>query len=164
MKTLPFATALALTATPAVFADEAKYALQCTVTIPGTYPGPKELGSLKKLPKDVLEDRLKPYTFELIYEFLPDGKVAVSTNDNDGRMGGTSTMILHTSSLMYSLEAPIDPAKPYDHHYTTIDRQTGHLEGVSSFRNSFDEDFLELLLAHATQLPFLRQSFDETHT
>jgi hypothetical protein len=153
MKTLLCTTALALAVSPAALADEVRHGLQCNLMMKSS-PGPKEIDQLSRLPKGVLEDSLKPMPMEFIYEFLPDGTVAASVIDKD--VSGPVMLTLKTSSLVYSLTVPIDPSRPHDHSYASINRQTGALQGIGFMHNdTFNEDTMSTWTGqcHAITIP-----------
>jgi hypothetical protein len=65
-------------------------AVQCTVSSSESYPGPKELESFGGFAKAVLPERLKPVTYQLVFEFLSNGTVATSMWFDDDKESGAN--------------------------------------------------------------------------
>ena len=142
-------------------------AVQCTVSSSESYPGPKELESFGGFAKAVLPERLKPVTYQLVFEFLSNGTVATSMwFDDDKELGANMgitaghPMIFATTSLAYTLTALKDPSQPLKPHDDTfilsIDRQTGALHGTSTmYKKTSDETtvFTETGQCHPVTIP-----------
>jgi hypothetical protein len=112
MKKLWLAGSLLLGSTAAHAVAQAT-ALQCTVTsVDSIGPHEREWYDHRPFLKDAFAELQKPFSVDFTYEFLPNGKVAVSMISKDITSAGAMTY--KASSLVYSLASLPNPSRPDD--------------------------------------------------